>query len=84
MTTNLDARLSSYSSPVLSAFRIMFGLLFTLHGSTKLFGWPLGTSVPVGSWPAWWAGLIEVVTSSPADGSETVSDSLPVTIRRAG
>jgi hypothetical protein len=29
-------------------------------------------------------GLIEVVTISPADGSETVSDSLPVTIRRAG
>ena len=62
MTTNLDARLSSYSSPVLSAFRIMFGLLFTLHGSTKLFGWPLGTSVPVCTWPAWWAGLIEFVT----------------------
>ena len=62
MTTNLDARLSSYSSPVLSIFRIVFGLLFTLHGSTKLFGWPLGTSVPVGTWPAWWAGLIEFVT----------------------
>ena len=62
MTTNLDARLSSYSSPVLLAFRVMFGLLFTLHGSMKLFGWPLGTSVPVGTWPAWWAGLIEFVT----------------------
>ena len=62
MTTNLDARLASYSSPILSIFRIVFGLLFTLHGTMKLFGWPLGTSVPVGSWPAWWAGLIEVVT----------------------
>ena len=62
MTTNLDARLSSYSSPVLSAFRIIFGLLFALHGSMKLFGWPLGTSVPVGIWPMWFAGLIEFVT----------------------
>ncbi|WP_166905245.1 DoxX family protein [Mycobacterium sp. DL440] len=62
MTTNLDARLASYSSPVLSAFRIIFGLLFTLHGSMKLFGWPLGAAIPVGSWPGWWAGLIEFVT----------------------
>ena len=62
MTTNLDARLASYSSPILSIFRIVFGLLFTLHGTMKLFGWPLGTSVPVGTWPAWWAGLIEFVT----------------------
>jgi putative oxidoreductase len=61
MTTKLDARLASYSSPFLSIFRIMFGLLFTLHGTMKLFGWPLGQSVPVGSWPAWWAGLIELV-----------------------
>ena len=42
MTQNLDARLASYSSPVLSIFRIVFGLLFTLHGTMKLFGWPLG------------------------------------------
>jgi putative oxidoreductase len=62
MTANLDARLASYHSPVVSIFRIMFGLLFTLHGTTKVFGWPLGTSIPVGTWPAWWAGLIEVVT----------------------
>ena len=61
MTTNLDARLSCYSSPVLSIFRIVFGLLFTLHGTMKLFGWPLGTSIPVGTWPQWWAGLIETV-----------------------
>jgi putative oxidoreductase len=61
MTTRLDARLASYNSPVLSIFRIVFGLLFTLHGSMKLFGWPLGASIPVGTWPAWWAGLIEFV-----------------------
>ena len=59
--TNLDARLAGYHSPVLSAFRIIFGLLYTLHGSMKLFGWPLGEAVPVGTWPFWWAGLIEFV-----------------------
>ena len=61
MTTNLDTRLAGYHSPVLSIFRIIFGLLYMLHGSIKLFGWPLGTTVPVGTWPAWWAGLIEFV-----------------------
>jgi putative oxidoreductase len=61
MTTRLDTRLASYSSPALSAFRIIFGLLYTLHGSMKLFGWPLGASIPVGTWPLWWAGLIEFV-----------------------
>ena len=39
--TNLDARLAGYHSPVLSAFRIIFGLLYTIHGSQKLFGWPV-------------------------------------------
>ncbi len=57
MTTNLDARLSSYSPLVLSLFRIVFGLMFTLNGTMKLFGWPLGPSVAVGDWPFWWAGL---------------------------
>src|ERR1700754_1500128 len=62
--TNLDARLSGYHSPVLSAFRIIFGLLYMIHGSQKLFGWPIslpGGPVEVGAWPFWWAGLIEFV-----------------------
>ena len=63
MTTNLDARLAGYSSPFLSIFRIIFGLLFTLHGTQKLFDWPVAAPMPVevGAWPAWWAGLIEFV-----------------------
>lgn len=61
MTSNLDARLASYSSPVLSIFRIVFGLVFTLHGTMKLFGWPLGQAVPAGTWPFWFAGIIELV-----------------------
>ncbi len=53
-----------YHSPVLSAFRFIFGLLFTMHGSKKLFGWPVagpGGTAEVGSFPFWWAGLIEFV-----------------------
>lgn len=61
MATNFDARLAGYHSPVLSAFRIIFGLLYMLHGAMKLFGWPLDTKVPVGTWPFWWAGVIEFV-----------------------
>ncbi|UUO03649.1 DoxX family protein [Mycolicibacterium novocastrense] len=61
--TTFDARLSSYSSPFLSLFRIIAGLLFALHGSQKLFGWPVAAPIPIeaGSWPLWWAGLIELV-----------------------
>ncbi|MGE2733328.1 DoxX family protein [Mycolicibacterium vaccae] len=62
MVQRIDARLGAYSSPMLSIFRIMFGLLFTLHGTMKLFGWPLGEAAAVGTWPVWWAGLIELVT----------------------
>jgi putative oxidoreductase len=61
MATNFDARLANYSSPLLSLFRIIFGLAFTLHGTMKLFGWPLGQAVPVGTWPYWFAGVIELV-----------------------
>jgi putative oxidoreductase len=63
MTTNLDARLAGYSSPFLSIFRIIAGLLFALHGTQKLFDWPIAAPMPieVGAWPAWWAGLIELV-----------------------
>ncbi len=62
--TNLDARLAGYHSPVLSAFRIIFGLLYTIHGAQKLFGWPVappGGTAEAGSFPFWWAGLIEFV-----------------------
>lgn len=63
MTQTLDSRLDRHSSTVLGVFRIVIGLLFALHGSAKLFGWPAtktGT-VPMGTWPYWWAGVIELV-----------------------
>jgi putative oxidoreductase len=63
MTTNLDARLAGYHSPVLSVFRIIFGLLYMMHGTQKLFDWPVPAAAPIatGSFPFWWAGLIELV-----------------------
>lgn len=62
----LDARLDSFFPYVLSLFRIVLGLLFTIHGTQKVFAWPIGpgggsVAVPVGAWPYWWAGLIELV-----------------------
>jgi putative oxidoreductase len=63
MVTTLDARLAGYHSPVLSVFRIIFGLLYMMHGSQKLFDWPIAAPAPIetGSFPFWWAGLIEFV-----------------------
>ena len=62
MTTKVDARLNSYSPAVLSLFRIVFGLMFTLFGTSKLFDWPITFGIPTGSWPVWYAGVIELVT----------------------
>jgi len=63
MTQGLEARLDSYSAQVVGLFRIVIGLLFAMNGTMKLFGWPapLPVEIPVGSWPLWWAGLIELV-----------------------
>ncbi|OJZ68552.1 DoxX family protein [Mycolicibacterium diernhoferi] len=62
--TDLDTKLTKYAPVVLSVFRIVFGLLFTLHGTQKLFGFPSATSsgtVAAGTWPYWYAGVLEVV-----------------------
>lgn len=62
MAANLDARLTSYTGAVLSLFRAVFGLLFTLHGSSLLFGWPAGPAAQFGVWPDFYGGVIEFVT----------------------
>jgi putative oxidoreductase len=61
--TNLDSRLTSFSPQVLSLFRIVFGLMYTVHATQKLFDWPIAAPgpIPVGAWPFWWAGLIELI-----------------------
>ncbi|EFV11860.1 DoxX family protein [Segniliparus rugosus] len=58
----------SWLVPALS--RIVFGFVFWLEGTQKLFGWWSGS--PTGSghpepflnWPYWWAGVFEVVIGS--------------------
>ena len=55
--------LDRWTPYLLSLLRIVVGLLFTVHGSQKLFGWPVPAPGPiaVGDFPLWWAGLIEFV-----------------------
>jgi putative oxidoreductase len=52
MTQRLDARLHQFSSPVLGIFRIVIGLMFALHGTAKVFGWPATKmgAIPSGTW----------------------------------
>ncbi|MBU9765788.1 DoxX family protein [Mycobacterium sp. TNTM28] len=61
MIQHLQSRLNSHAPAVVSVCRIVLGLMFTLNGTVKLFGWPVGPSVAVGDWPFWWAGLIELI-----------------------
>lgn len=62
--TNLDARLNPQAPAVLSLFRVVVGLLFLCHAASHLFGWPLAAQqAPVGTWPFWFAGVLELVTS---------------------
>ncbi|MEV6347550.1 DoxX family protein [Actinoplanes sp. NPDC051851] len=47
-------------------FRIVIGLLFACHGLSSLFGLfggsrGTGEPVPVGTWPGWYAALIQLV-----------------------
>ncbi|WP_051824903.1 DoxX family protein [Kitasatospora aureofaciens] len=50
---------------VLTAFRVVVGLLFACHGVASVFGVLGGTkgggSLPLGQWPGWWAALIQLV-----------------------
>ena len=63
MARNLEARLNSYWPIALAVFRVMFGLLFLCHGLSKLIGWPAADhTAPVGQWPDYYAGWIELVT----------------------
>ena len=54
------------SAGVLSAVRIIASFLFACHGAKILFGVLGGadqhvTTAPIGSWPIWWAGVIELL-----------------------
>ncbi|AJF69686.1 DoxX family protein [Streptomyces vietnamensis] len=44
----------------LGLFRIVVGLLFACHGASSLFGLLGGTSIPAGTWPGWYAAVIQL------------------------
>jgi putative oxidoreductase len=51
---------------VTTLFRVVVGLLFTLHGAASLFGIfggnrGSGEAIAMGTWPGWWAALIQFV-----------------------
>lgn len=64
MGKGADRRLPGLTPAVLSLFRLVYGLLFAAYGSRSLFNWPVHSPVIVGfgSWPGWYAGLIEIIT----------------------
>jgi putative oxidoreductase len=56
--------LDAASPTVLSMFRVVVSLLFVCHGAATIlgtFGGPPGGKPSVGTWPGWWAGLIQLV-----------------------
>ncbi|WP_445165739.1 DoxX family protein [Mycolicibacterium sp. Dal123E01] len=62
MPQQLTAKLDSYAPGVLSLFRVICALVLLTHATAHLFGWPTGHAASVGSWPLWYAGILEIVT----------------------
>lgn len=58
--TSLTRRLSHFEEPVYAILRVVAGLMFSLHGMQKLFGWMAGEVQTVGS-QMWIGGVIELV-----------------------
>jgi putative oxidoreductase len=55
---------SRVSEVTTTLFRVVLGLLFTLHGGSSLFGAfggsrGTGQAVEFAAWPGWWAALIQ-------------------------
>ncbi|MFF2721148.1 DoxX family protein [Streptomyces sp. NPDC058011] len=45
----------------LGLFRFVVGLIFAIHGASSLFGVLGGRDVTAGTWPGWYAALIQLV-----------------------
>ncbi|NUV58358.1 DoxX family protein [Streptomyces sp. CAI-85] len=60
-TSRLSDGLTTRQPLVLGLFRIVLGLLFTSEGAATVFGVLDRTASPVGDWPFWYAGVIELV-----------------------
>ncbi|MFF3762692.1 DoxX family protein [Streptomyces sp. NPDC001922] len=61
----LRARLDGAQPYALGLFRFVIGLLFACHGAASLFGVLGGAmgggTVPTGTWPGWYAAVIQLV-----------------------
>ncbi|MEV5202053.1 DoxX family protein [Streptomyces sp. NPDC053720] len=60
----MHARLNQAQPYALGLFRIVIGLFFTCHGAASLFGvlgGMNGGSIPAGTWPGWYAAVIQFV-----------------------
>ncbi|MEU0228345.1 DoxX family protein [Streptomyces sp. NPDC006284] len=61
----MSGRLDSAQPYALGLFRIVVGLLFACHGAASLFGVLGGASgggtVDAGTWPGWYAAVIQLV-----------------------
>jgi len=52
--------LSKHSDSIYALLRIVSGILFTFHGTQKIFGWLASHETAIGS-QMWFGGLIELV-----------------------
>ncbi|MEU1402329.1 DoxX family protein [Streptomyces sp. NPDC005728] len=63
----MSARLNSAQPYVIGLFRVVAGLLFAVHGAASLFGvlggamGSGGGTIPSGTWPGWYAAVIQLV-----------------------
>ena len=61
----MSRRLNRAQPYALGLFRIVVGLLFACHGAASLFGVLGGAmgggTVPAGTWPGWYAAVIQLV-----------------------
>ncbi|MFF1381449.1 DoxX family protein [Streptomyces sp. NPDC058308] len=61
----MTGRLNTAQPYALGLFRIVIGLLFACHGAASLFGVLGGAAgggtIPVGTWPGWYAAAIQLV-----------------------
>lgn len=58
--------MSRFRDPMFAVFRVVVGVLFAVHGLASLTGLlggvrGTGDAVELGSWPGWWAALIQFV-----------------------
>ncbi|MFJ8078551.1 DoxX family protein [Streptomyces sp. NPDC096176] len=67
-TSALPTRLDQAQPYALALFRAVVGLLFLCHGAASLFGVLGGAmgggTIPAGTWPGWYAAVIQLVAGA--------------------